>query len=106
MRLLYGGSAAPERMNIEKVVRGLGRTQGADTHPDGDLRIEAITSGFNIMQYFLRNNITPSVKIACGDSMISGQHTNRLYLPENKDLSLRRNKKIQPNKMFNIKLLI
>ena len=56
-----GARAALEHMNIEKVVRGLGRTQGADTHPDGDLRAEAITGGYDVMLYFLKNNIAPTV---------------------------------------------
>ena len=57
-----GARAALEHMSIEKVVRGLGGTQGADTHPDGDLRAEAITGGYNVMLYLLQNNMTPSVE--------------------------------------------
>lgn len=57
-----GARAALEHMSVEKVVRGLGGTHGADTHPDGDLRVEAITGGYNFMQYLLHNNIAHSVE--------------------------------------------
>lgn len=57
-----GARAARERLNIDKVVKGLGGTQGADTHPDGDLRAEAIIGGYNTMIYLLNNNIAPTIE--------------------------------------------
>ena len=63
---LMGARAALEQMNIEKVARGLGRTNGADTHPDGDLRAEAITAGYNVIQHMRDNGFEPSLENCMG----------------------------------------
>lgn len=44
-----------ENLDIRRVAEGLGRTQGAITHPDGDLRYQAILDGQGAVKYLTEN---------------------------------------------------
>ena len=57
-----GARAAIEGMNPQQVIDALGSTHGADTHPDGDIREDAIKSGYNLACYFLQQGRRPSLE--------------------------------------------
>lgn len=56
-----GARGAIEDLRINEVANGLGSTQGADTHPDGDLRKLAILAGSQVVQTLVQNNIPLSL---------------------------------------------
>lgn len=46
-----------EQLDVRRVAEGLGRTAGADTHPEGQLRYQAIMEGQNAVMHLIANNI-------------------------------------------------
>ena len=54
-----GARAAIEGMNPQQVINALGSTSGADTHPDGDLREDAIIAGYNVVQDIVAQRTEP-----------------------------------------------
>ena len=72
-----GARGAIEDLRIFQVANGLGSTQGADTHPDGDLRRLAILAGSQVVQTLVQNNIPLSL-----DNLMRGFHDFRaVYEP-------------------------
>ena len=56
-----GARAAIEGMNPQQVINALGSTNGADTHPDGDIREDAISAGYNLSSQYLKQGRRPSL---------------------------------------------
>ena len=50
-----GVRAALEQRDINGVIAGLGKSPGCDTHPDGDLRQDAINFGITTVLQFIKN---------------------------------------------------
>lgn len=48
--------------DICKVANGLGKCPGAKSHPDGDLRVDAIIQGQQTVLHFQKNNIPPTIQ--------------------------------------------
>ena len=48
--------------DIRKVANGLGKCPGAKSHPDGDLRVDAIIQGQQTVLHFQKNNIPPTIQ--------------------------------------------
>ena len=56
-----GIRAAMEGMNPQQVMDALGSTSGADTHPEGDLRADAIAIGYQLVQNFMALKKMPTM---------------------------------------------
>lgn len=62
-----GARSIIEQLDVRRVAEGLGRTSGADTHPDGDLRYQAIMEGQNAVIHLIENGMPLTLQniLAC-----------------------------------------
>ena len=86
---LMGARAAIEGMNPQQVINALGSIGGADTHPDGDLREDAIRAGYNIVQDIVAQRAEP-----CLENYIKG--LNEFLYAYRPTIHLREEKYLSP----------